>query len=161
MVAIVVAHSSNRVIGRDGDLPWHLPADLRRFRELTSGNAVIMGRKTYESLPEAYRPLPNRRNIVLSTDPGFRAEGAEVMPGLEAALAACGEECFVIGGGATYEQALAHSDLVYATEVEAAVEGDTLFPELSAAEWRCAEQGEPLRENGYEFSFKRYERRPG
>jgi|SRR5690348_8412633 len=161
MVAIVVAHSSNRVIGRDGGLPWHLPADLRRFRELTSGGAVIMGRKTYESLPEAYRPLPNRRNIVLSADPGFRAEGAEVMPGLETALAACGEECFVIGGGATYEQALAYSDLVYATEVEAAVEGDTLFPELPAAEWRCVERGEPLRENGYEFSFKRYERRPG
>jgi dihydrofolate reductase len=161
MVAIVVAHSSNRVIGRDGDLPWHLPADLRRFRELTSGGAVVMGRKTYESLPEAYRPLPNRRNIVLSTDAEFRAEGAEVMPDLKAALAACSEECFVIGGGATYEQALAHSSLVYATEVETAVEGDATFPELPTGEWRCIEQGEPLQENGYTFSFKRYERQPG
>lgn len=158
MVTIVVAHSSNRVIGREGSLPWHLPADLRRFRELTSGGAVVMGRKTYESLPDAYRPLPNRRNIVLSTDPRYRAEGAEVMPSLEAALDACDGDCFVIGGGATYEQALAHSHLVYVTEVAGAVEGDTLFPPLPEGEWRCAEHGRPLRENGYTFSFKRYER---
>ncbi len=158
MVAIVVAHSANRVIGRDGDLPWHLPTDLKRFRELTSGSAVVMGRKTYESLPDAYRPLPNRRNIVLSADPRYEAEGAEVAPSLEVALEACDGECFVIGGGATYEQALAHTDLVYATEVEAAVEGDTLFPPLAQDEWRCVERGEPLRENGYTFSFKRYER---
>jgi len=158
MIAIVVAHSANRVIGRDGDLPWHLPADLKRFRELTTGGAVVMGRKTYESLPDPYRPLPDRRNIVLSTDPAYRVEGAEVMPSLEVALEACDGECFVVGGGATYEQALAHSDCVYATEVEAAVEGDTVFPPLPDAEWRCVERGEPLRENGYTFSFKRYER---
>lgn len=161
MVAIVVAHSSNRVIGRDGDLPWHLPADLRRFRELTSGGTVVMGRRTYESLPDAYRPLPNRRNIVLSADPGYRAEGAETMPSLEAALAACDGDCFVIGGGVTYEQALDHSHQVYATEVDAAVEGDTLFPPLPGEEWRCVEHSEPLRENGYTFTFKRYERQPG
>lgn len=160
MVAIVVAHSSNRVIGRDGDLPWHLPADLKHFRELTSGATVVMGRKTYESLPDAFRPLPDRRNVVLSTDPGYRAEGAEVMPSLEAALAACGEQCFVIGGGATYEQALAHSDRVYATEVDQAVEGDALFPPLPEGEWRCVEHSRPLHENGYTFSFKRYEREP-
>ena len=69
MIACVVAHSRNRVIGRDGDLPWHLPADLRRFRELTSGHAVVMGRRTYESLPDRFRPLPDRRNLVLSRDP--------------------------------------------------------------------------------------------
>jgi dihydrofolate reductase len=160
MVAIVVAHSSNRVIGRDGDLPWHLPTDLKHFRELTDGGAVVMGRKTYESLPDAYRPLPNRRNIVLSTDPSFHAEGAEVMPSLEVAVQACGEQCFVIGGGATYEHALAHSNLVYATVVDGAVEGDTVFPQLPDAEWRCVEHGEPLCENGYTFSFKRYEREP-
>lgn len=158
MVAIVVAHSANRVIGRDGDLPWHLPADLARFRQLTTGGAVVMGRKTFESLPDAYRPLPNRRNIVLSNDPGYSAAGAEVMPGLAEALEACDGDCFVIGGGATYEQALVHTDRVYATEVEAAVDGDTLFPPLPESEWRCAEEGETLRENGYAFTFKRYER---
>jgi dihydrofolate reductase len=161
MVSIVVAHSSNRVIGSEGGLPWHLPSDLKRFRELTSGSAVVMGRRTFESLPEAFRPLPNRRNIVLSSDPGYRAEGAEVMASLAAALEACaGEECFVIGGGATYEQALQHSNLIYATEVDGSVEGDTTFPELPRGQWRCAECSEPLRENGYTFSFKRYEREP-
>lgn len=160
MVAIVVAHSANRVIGRDGDLPWRLPTDLERFRELTSGGAVVMGRKTYESLPDAYRPLPNRRNIVLSTDPDYRAPGAEVASSLKAALEACDGDCFVIGGGTTYEQALAHSHLVYATEVEGTVEGDTVFPPLPEGEWRCVQRSGPLRENGYTFSFKRYEREP-
>jgi len=160
MVAIVVAHSSNRVIGRDGNLPWHLPTDLQRFRELTMGGTVVMGRRTYESLPDAYRPLPNRRNIVLSTDPRYRAEGTEAMSSLEVALEACGGDCFVIGGGTTYEQALAHSDLVYATEVAGPVEGDTLFPLLPEGEWHCVEHSRPLHENGYTFSFKRYEREP-
>lgn len=161
MVAIVVAHSSNRVIGRDGDLPWHLPADLRRFRELTVGGAVVMGRRTFESLPEAFRPLPDRRNIVLSSAPGYRAEGAEVMPSLAAALEACDGECFVIGGGATYAQALAHSDRVYATEVDERVDGDTQFPVLPDGEWRCVERGEPQLQNGHTFTFTRYERRRG
>jgi dihydrofolate reductase len=158
MLAIVVAHSTNRVIGRDGDLPWHLPADLKHFRELTIGGTVVMGRKTYESLPDAYRPLPNRRNIVLSTDPDYRADGAETLPSLEAALENGGGDCFVIGGGATYDQALAITDRVYTTEVEAAVEGDTLFPHLSTDEWHCVHSSKPMHENGYRFSFKRYER---
>lgn len=160
MVAIVVAYSSNRVIGRNGGLPWRLPTDLKRFRELTSGGAVVMGRKTFESLPAAFRPLPDRHNFVLSTDPGYRAPGAEVVPSLAKALVACAGECFVIGGGATYEQALEHSDLVYATEVDSTVEGDATFPELPLGQWRCVDRGEPIRENGYTFSFKRYERRP-
>lgn len=160
MVAIVVAHSSNRVIGRDGALPWHLPTDLRHFRELTSGAAVVMGRKTFESLPPAFRPLPHRRNIVLSNDPTFHAEGAESMSSLATALEACNGDCFVIGGGATYEQALAYTDRVYATEVDAAIEGDTLFPLLAEDEWRCVERSVSLSENGYTFSFKRYERAP-
>ena len=81
MIACVVAHARNRVIGRDGDLPWHLPADLRRFRELTSGHAVVMGRRTYESLPERFRPLPNRRNLVLSARSGVRAPGRRGLRG--------------------------------------------------------------------------------
>jgi dihydrofolate reductase len=161
MISIVVAHSSNRVIGQDGGMPWHLPADLRRFRELTTGGAVVMGRKTYESLPDAFRPLPNRRNIVLSSDPEYRAAGAEVMLSLESALIACGGDCFVIGGGATYVQALDHSTLVYATEVEGKVEGDTFFPALPAGEWQCVERSDPRRENGHTFTFKRYERQRG
>jgi dihydrofolate reductase len=156
VIACVVAHSSNRVIGRDGDLPWHLAADLRRFRELTSGHAVVMGRKTYESLPDRFRPLPNRRNLVLSRDPGYAAPGAEVFPDLASALAACEGDCFVIGGGATYEHALAVADRVYATEIDAEVDGDTYFPELAG--WREVEASEPEAENGHTFSFRTYER---
>jgi dihydrofolate reductase len=156
VIACVVAHSRNRVIGRDGDLPWHLPADLRRFRELTSGHAVVMGRRTYESLPERFRPLPNRRNLVLSRDPSFAAPGAEVFADLASALAACGGDCFVIGGGATYAEALGVADRVYATEIDAEVEGDTFFPELSG--WRRVESSEPSAENGHAYRFTTYER---
>src|SRR5579871_1998316 len=98
MVSIVVAYASNGVIVRGGQLPWRLPSDLRRFRELTIGGTVLMGRKTFQSLPAAHRPLRERRNVVLSADPDLQAPGAEVHDSLRAALAACGEECFVIGG---------------------------------------------------------------
>src|SRR4051794_24452108 len=106
MVALVVAYARNGVIGRDGDLPWHLPTDMQHFRELTTGGTVVMGRKTYVSIPERFRPLPGRRNLVLSRDPAFAAPGAEVFGGLDAALEAAGEDCFVIGGGTTYAEAL-------------------------------------------------------
>ena len=148
MLALVVAHSANRVIGRDGGLPWRLPGDLKRFRELTTGHAVVMGRRTYESLPAAFRPLPERRNVVLSADPAYRADGAEVVHDLDAALAGGG---FVIGGGAVYAQALPHAGRVYATELEAEVDGDTFFPPLPAAEWRCVERSERIVENGQAY----------
>jgi dihydrofolate reductase len=156
VIACVVAHSANRVIGRDGDLPWHLPADLKRFRELTSGHAVVMGRRTYESLPDRFRPLPNRRNLVLSRDPAYTAPGAEVFPDLASALAACPDDVFVIGGGATYEQALALADRVYATEIDAHVDGDTYFPELAG--WQAVETSSPAAENGHTYCFVTYER---
>ena len=159
MISIVVAYSSNRVIGRKGGIPWRLPTDLRRFRELTSGGVVVMGRKTFESLPAAYRPLPDRRNIVLSSDPRCEARGAEVLASLPVALEAAGPDCFVIGGGATYAQALRHCERVYATEIAELLEGDTSFPVLPEHEWCCAESSEAIVENGYEFSFKVYERR--
>jgi dihydrofolate reductase len=157
VIACIVAHSRNRVIGRDGDLPWHLPADQRRFRELTSGHAVVMGRRTYESLPDRFRPLPNRRNLVLSTDPAYLAPGAEVFGDLPSALAACAGDCFVIGGGTTYAEALGVADRVYATEIDADVDGDTFFPELPGA-WRQVEASPPATENGHAFSFITYER---
>jgi dihydrofolate reductase len=158
MVTIVVAHASNRVIGRAGALPWRLPGDLRRFRELTLGHAVLMGRRTFESLPDAYRPLPERRNLVLSRDPGRELDGAEVFGELEAALAACGGECFVIGGEQAYRAALARCERVYATELASAFEGDARFPELPASEWRRVEEGAPIVENDIQYSFRTYER---
>ena len=157
MIALVVALSANRVIGRDGALPWRLPTDLRRFRELTTGSAVVMGRRTYESLPERFRPLPDRRNLVLSAS-GFEAPGAEVFDDLAAALDACEHDCFVIGGGVTYAQALPRAERVYATHVAGEIAGDAVFPELPADDWRCVERSDPIAENGETFTFTVYER---
>jgi dihydrofolate reductase len=158
MLAIVVACSTNRVIGHAGELPWQLPADMRRFRELTTGRTVIMGRKTFESLPAAYRPLPNRRNLVLSSDLHYAPAGAEVFPSLESAIDACGGDGFVIGGGQVYAEALARAERVYLTDVDIVCDGDTFFPELAPADWRCVEESERMIENGRKFVFQVYER---
>jgi dihydrofolate reductase len=158
MIAIVVAHSANRVIGRDGELPWRLPSDLRRFRELTNGHTVLMGRRTYESLPESFRPLPGRRNLVLSSDPSYNAEGAEVFGSLADALAACAGDCFVIGGEVTYRDALPLCERLYATEIDAELDGDAFFPELDPDEWRLVDDAGPQLENELGFAFRTYER---
>jgi dihydrofolate reductase len=156
MVSIVVAQGSNRAIGFKGALPWSLPSDLRRFRELTTGHAVVMGRKTWESIPERFRPLPGRRNIVISRTAS--CEGAEVFPTLAAALEACEGSCFVIGGGQVYAEAAALADRCYVTDVDAAPDGDAFFPELAAEEWRCVEESEPMSENDHNFVFRVYDR---
>jgi len=158
VISIVVAHSANRVIGSDGELPWRLPADLKRFRELTTGHAVVMGRKTFESLPPRFRPLPGRRNIVLSSNPAYRPDGAEVFADLGAALDACGRDCFVIGGGKTYAEALPLTDRVYATHVDCEVPGDAYFPELPEHDWACVQRSEPIAENDHTFTFAVYDR---
>ena len=155
-VSIVVAQGSNRVIGRGGALPWSLPADLRRFRELTMGGTVVMGRKTYESIPERFRPLPGRRNLVISRT--ARYDGAEVFPTLAAALEACDGSCFVIGGGQVYAEAASLADRCYVTDVDCAPDGDAFFPELAAEEWRCVEESERLSENDHPFVFRVYDR---
>ena len=152
---LVWAQDADGVIGADGDLPWDLPEDRRLFRALTTGATVVMGRRTWESLPERFRPLPGRRNIVLSADPSYRADGAEVVRDLGAALAG---DCFVVGGGAVCAQALPRADRVYATELEAVIEGDTFFPTLPAAEWRCVERGERIVENGHAYRFAVHDR---
>jgi dihydrofolate reductase len=158
VIAIVVAYASNGVIGRDGGLPWRLPSDMRHFRELTEGSTVLMGRRTWESLPDAFRPLPNRRNLVLSADPGYEAPGAEVFAGLERALDACGRECFVIGGAQTYDESLGLAERVHATEIETEIDGDTFFPALAAERWRRVRRGERVVENGHCFRLCVYER---
>ena len=152
MIALVVAYSANRVIGRDGDLPWRLPTDLRRFKELTSGGTVVMGRKTWDSLPERFRPLPDRRNVVVSRT---GCDAPEVCRSVEEALG--GGDCFVIGGGEVYAQALPKAQRVHATEIEATVEGDAVMPPLGP-EWREVERSEPIEENGHVYSFVTYER---
>jgi dihydrofolate reductase len=158
MISLVVARAANGTIGRDGGLPWHLPSDMRHFRELTTGHTVLMGRNTFESIPPKYRPLPQRRNLVLSSNAALELPGAEVFHDLSSAFAACEGECFVIGGGAVYEETLALADRVYATEIHTEIEGDAFFPELPPSEWRCSQRGEPIIESELTFDFAIYER---
>ena len=147
------------MIGRAGRLPWHLPADMRRFRELTTGHAVVMGRKTFESLPDRFRPLPNRRNLVLTSRGDYDVSGIETFQSLQAALAAAGGDCFVIGGEQVFREALPVADRLYLTRVRAEVEGDAFFPALDKEAWRCVGESEPVVENGYEYVFCTYDRR--
>jgi dihydrofolate reductase len=158
VISIVVAHSANRVIGRAGALPWRLPTDMRHFRELTTGATVLMGRRTFESLPDAVRPLPQRRNLVLSGDSGYEAPGAEVFHDLGEALQHCGQDCYVIGGAFTYGESLPYCQRIHATEIEGEIEGDAFFPELAPSEWRRAKAGERILENDLAFRFTTYER---
>jgi len=158
-LTLVVAYARNRVIGRDNALPWKLPGDLAHFKRTTLGHPIVMGRKTWESLG---RPLPGRRNIVISRDAAYAAAGAEVVSSLPAALAACADvaQVCVIGGAQIYAAALPLADRIVATEVQADVQGDAWFPDLPAGAWReVSRQGQPG-ENGYEYDFVEYERQP-
>jgi dihydrofolate reductase len=156
-VAIVVAHAANRGIGRDGDLLWHLPEDMARFRDVTAGRPVIMGRRTWESIPPKFRPLSGRRNIVLTTDPTYRADGAETASDLASALGLAGADACVIGGERVYAEALHVADEAFVTRVEGDFDADAFFPELPDG-WRLKEQGEPRSEDGLAYVFEVYER---
>lgn len=136
MISFVVAVAQNGVIGRDGGLPWHISSDLKRFKEITMGKPVVMGRKTWDSLPR--RPLPGRRNIVITRQRDFAPEGAEVAVTPEQALRLTegAPEVAVIGGGEIFRLFWPLVDRLYLTVVDLAVDGDTLFPEVDAAEWR-------------------------
>jgi len=129
-LSIIVAMAKNRVIGKENDMPWHLPADLQHFRKITSGKPIIMGRKTYESIG---RPLPNRHNIIVSRNRDYEAEGCDVVCSLEEAVEKAGEveELFIIGGGFLYEQTLNQADRLYLTFIDLEVDGDTFFPEYA------------------------------
>jgi dihydrofolate reductase len=153
LVSLVAALARNRVIGAGNRLPWHLPEDLRRFKRLTMGAPVIMGRKTHESIGKA---LPGRRNIVVTRQPDARFAGCEVAGSLDAALALAGDvpEVFVIGGAELYRLALPRADRLYLTLIDADYDGDTFFPDFDPADWR-----ETAREPGAGFAFVTWERR--
>ncbi len=135
-IVFVVAVSRNGVIGRSGGLPWHVSSDLKRFKAITMGKPLIMGRKTWESLPK--RPLPGRLNIVVTRQKKYVAEGAVVVPDTASALAAAGEvdEICIIGGGEIFAEVLAETDRIYLTEVDLTIEGDTWFPVIDPGQWR-------------------------
>ncbi len=151
IISLLVAVADNGVIGRDNTMPWHLPADLKRFKQLSIGKPVVMGRKTYESIG---RPLPDRRNIVVTRNPAYEAPGCEVVTSLEAALALApeAEEIVIIGGGEIFALALPIADRIYYTHVRADVPGDAWFPELDWSQWEAVyrEQG-PAGELPYEY----------
>jgi len=151
-ISIIVATSANNVIGADGGLPWHLPEDLRKFKEITMGKPMIMGRATWDSIGRA---LPGRRSVVLTRKPGFEAPGAEVVGSVDEALAVAGDvdEVMIIGGGEIYRQFLPMTDRVYLTRLEAEIEGDTRFPELDMEQWQVVSAEEFPAVNDREFAF--------
>lgn len=153
-ISLVVAASQNGVIGRDGAMPWHLPADLKHFKSTTIGKPIIMGRRTFEAIGRA---LPERRNIVVSRRGDIKAEHIDIAHSFEDALAlgAYAQEVMVIGGGELYHAALPLAGRVYLTRIHADIEGDTFFPDLSPDEWRevTREKREPDDKNVHALSF--------
>lgn len=156
MIKIIAAMSKNRVIGDSNSLIWSLPNDLKRFKQLTTGQTVIMGRKTYESIG---RPLPNRRNIIITRDENYEAIGCEIVNSLEEALLLSGEDCFIIGGGEIYKQSLPIADKIYLTLIQEDFKGDTSFPELGD-DWVkiSREDHEADEKNPHKYSFIEYEK---
>ncbi|MGB4063553.1 MAG: dihydrofolate reductase [Azonexus sp.] len=137
-VVVIAAVAKNRVIGKDNQLIWNIPEDMAHFKVLTAGHTVIMGRKTWESLPPRFRPLPGRRNIVISRQTDYPAPGAELADSLENALklASSADTVFIIGGEQIYAQAMALADRLEITEVDLEPEGDAWFPEISTVNWK-------------------------
>lgn len=158
ILTIVVAISENRAIGKDNKLLWHLPKDLKHFKDITTGHTVIMGRKTYDSVG---RPLPNRRNIII-TRQDITINGCEVVNSLEAAIALCEdeEEVFIVGGAEIYRQAIKLTDRIYLTVVHQRFEADSFFPQIDTKDWKevYREDHHPDEKNLLPYSFITYER---
>ncbi len=160
-VIIIAAVSENGVIGKAGDLPWHLPKDLKRFKALTSGHTVIMGRKTFDSCNR--KPLPNRRNIVVTRDRHFEAREIELAHSLEEAISLTkpDDTVFIVGGSAIYQAALSIAHSMELTAVHATVDGDTYFPQFDPNEWQLvsSEVHQPDEKHGHSFTFQRFLRK--
>ena len=154
---LIYARSRNGVIGRDGQLPWHLPADLAHFKQTTLGQAVVMGRKTWDSLPERFRPLPGRTNIVITRQTDWHAPGALVAHSLDQAMSLCPAPgpLWVIGGADIYAQALPLASTVVVTEIDVEVQGDAHAPKLGA-EWKEMSRLLHHNEDGLSYSFITY-----
>jgi dihydrofolate reductase len=159
MISIIVAVARNGVIGAGNRLPWHLPDDLKRFKALSMGKPIVMGRRTYDSIG---KPLPGRTNIVVSRQPGLAIAGATVAPSLDSALHAAGAvaEIVVIGGAEIFRQVLARTDVIHLTRVHARIDGDVVFPELDPGTWRetAVEQHPADERHQYAFTFVTLER---
>ncbi|ATY80129.1 type 3 dihydrofolate reductase [Aeromonas veronii] len=161
-ISMIAALAKKQVIGKNNLMPWHMPADLAHFKRVTLGKPVLMGRKTFESIG---RPLPGRRNLVISRNPDYQAEGIEVVGSVEAALALLAgssvEELMVIGGGHLYAEMLPSADCLYLTRIDLAVEGDTRFPAFDDGQWQRVDcESHPADEkNPHPYSFETWQRR--
>ncbi|HYG17410.1 MAG TPA: dihydrofolate reductase [Ohtaekwangia sp.] len=163
-ISLIAALSQNRVIGKNNDLPWHLPDDMKYFMETTKGHHCIMGRKNYESIPKKFRPLPNRTNIVVTHQHDYKAPGCLIVHDIAEGLAIGNNnnepEMFIIGGAQIFEQSLRQADRLYLTEIRALIEGDTFFPEFDKLTWKeVSRQPHPADErHAYPFDFVVYEK---
>jgi len=159
-ISIIAAMARSRVIGAHNELPWHLPEDLKRFRALTMGHHIIMGRKTFESLG---RLLPGRVTVIVTRQSGYVVEGAKVTHSLTEAVGACAddEEVFIIGGGEIYRDALPIANRLYLTEIDADFVGDAWFPTFDLAEWRESTREHFVSASGLSCNYVNYERRSG
>lgn len=160
LLTLIVARARNGTIGRDNALPWRLPEDLAHFKRTTMGAPVIMGRKTWDSIG---RPLPGRRNIVVSRNPALKLEGADMAGSLEEAQRLCGgvEQVFLIGGAQLYVEALPSADRLIVTEIDADVEGDAHFPDIDRTQWiEITRETHHSAANGFDYAFVTYERPP-
>lgn len=159
-ISLIAAMDRNRVIGKNNKLPWKLPSDLKHFHDLTLGKTVVMGRRTFESIG---RSLPNRTNIVITSDEGYSAPGAKIVHSVAEALKAFGEdeEVMIIGGASIYKQFLPLATKIYLTQIDEDFEGDAYFPEFDLKEWAETEREEkiPDRENAYRYTFLTLERK--
>ncbi len=162
IVSLVAALARGGVIGRDNGIPWRLPEDMAHFREVTMGHPVVMGRLTWDSLPERFRPLPGRRNVVISRNRDWHGQGADRVGSLEEALQLVdgAQHVYVIGGGQVYGAALPLADELLLTEIDLDVEGDTLFPRIDGSTFEEVSREPHVASNGIEFAFVRYVRRP-
>jgi len=160
-INLILARARNGVIGKDGQMPWHLPEDLAYFKQQTGGAPVIMGRKTWDGLPPRFRPLPGRRNIVVTRQADWLADGAEAAASLQAALALCADadDTWVIGGAQIYEQALPLAQRALVTEIDRACEGDAYAPVFDDAQWKETARVPHTSAAGLPFSFVTLERR--
>ena len=153
-VTIIAAIDENQVLGKDNQLIWHLPDDLKRFKRLTTGHAIIMGRKTFESLPKA---LPNRQNIVVTRNRDYSTEGITVCHSMEAAIESAGEDKqpFIIGGGQIYEQGLKFASIIELTKIHAQFEGDVFFPKINFKKWTEVKR-QIIEHTDFDYSFITY-----
>ena len=163
-ISIIVAISENNIIGKDNSLIWHLPADMKFFKDKTTGHCIITGRKNYESIPAKFRPLPNRTNIIIICQKDYEAPGAIVLSSIEEAIEKAkqitDEEVFIIGGGEIFVQSMHLADKLYVTKIHHSFDGDIFFPEINSTIWKETKHADFKKDekNKYDYSFGEYEK---